>query len=134
MDLHRYLVGSQSVVLGNGNEEDIRCWNVPASIRCEEGISCSSLTLSMHLGCKFAFLSLVSLMKFGFDFSSCLDGLDILYGGNVFGHATVKNDFLVLDLDDNYNNNSPSIFVSYFNPNLESIKWHAKPVILAKIG
>ena len=39
-------------------------------------------------------------MKSGFDFSSCLDGLNILYGGNVFGHATLRNDFLVLDLDE----------------------------------
>jgi len=76
-------------------------------------------------------LSLVSLMKSGFDFSSCPDGSslslslvslmksdfgfscpngsNIVYGGNVFGHVTSKNDFLVLDLD-NYYNDSPSVW------------------------
>jgi len=63
-------------------------------------------------------------MKFGF--GSCPDGSDILYGGNVFGHATLKNYFLVLDLDNSYKNNSPSVFVSHFDSDLESIKWHAK--------
>ena len=47
-------------------------------------------------------LSLVSLMKSDFDFSSCLEGLDILYDGNAFGSTPLKNDFLVLDLDDCY--------------------------------
>ena len=64
-------------------------------------------------------------MKFGFGFSSCHDGLNILYGGNVFGHVTLRNDFLVLNLDESYNN-SHSVFVSYFDSDLESIKWHAK--------
>jgi len=70
-------------------------------------------------------------MKSSFSFSSCANGLDILYGGNVFGHATLKNDFLGLDLDDSYNNNSPSIFVSHFDSDLESIKLHAR---LGRIG
>ena len=42
-------------------------------------------------------------------------GLDIMYGGNVFGHATLKNYFLVLDLDDCYNNKTSSTFVSSYN-------------------
>jgi len=68
-------------------------------------------------------LCLVSL-KSSFSFSSCDDGLNIMHCSNVFGHATLKNDFLVLDLDDCYNN-SPSAFVSHLDSNLESIKWHA---------
>ena len=60
-------------------------------------------------------------MKSGFSFSSCPDGLNIMYGGNVFDHATLKNDFLVLDLDNCYNN-SLSVFVSSFNSDSESIK------------
>ena len=43
----------------------------------------------------------------------------------MFGHATLRNDFLVLDLDESYNN-SHSVFVSHFNSDLESIKWHAR--------
>ena len=70
-------------------------------------------------------LSLVSLIKSGFGFSSCDDGLNIMYGGNAFGHAALKNDFLVLDLDDHYNN-SYSGFVSHFNFDYETIKWHAR--------
>jgi len=50
-------------------------------------------------------LPLVSLMKLEFFFNSRIDGLDILYSGNVFGHATLKIGFLVLDLDNCYNIN-----------------------------
>ena len=66
-------------------------------------------------------LSSVSLMMSGFGFSCCFDCLDILYGGNVFGHATLKNNFLLLDFDDCYKNSHP-IFVSHFDSDLESIK------------
>jgi len=69
-------------------------------------------------------LSSGSLMKSGFGFSSCVDGLNIMYYDNVFGHTTSKNDFLVLYLDDCYNN-SHSAFVSHFGSDYESIKWHA---------
>ena len=41
-------------------------------------------------------------MKLGFQFVSRTDGLDILYGGNLFGHASLLDDFLVLDLDENF--------------------------------
>jgi len=44
------------------------------------------------------------LNRIGFTFDFHADGLDILYGGNLFGHAILKNNFLVLDLDDCYNN------------------------------
>ena len=44
-------------------------------------------------------MPLVSLIKSRFSFNSCTNGLDILYGDNVFGHAMLRNDFLVLDLD-----------------------------------
>ena len=74
--------------------------------------------------------SLVSLMKYGFSFNSCTYDFDILYGGNVFGHATLRNNFLVLDLDDCCNNSS-SVFVSHFDSNLESVKWHDR---LSHIG
>jgi len=70
-------------------------------------------------------LSLVCLMKLDLFFNSCSDGLNILYGGNVVGHPTLKNDFLILNLNDCYNNPS-SAFVSYFDPNFESIKRHAR--------
>ena len=43
----------------------------------------------------------------------------------MFGQATLKGDFIVLDLDDNYNNIS-SAYVSYFDSNSESVKWHAR--------
>ena len=76
-------------------------------------------------GMRVCLLSLVSLMKSDFGFSPWLDGLNIMHGGNVFGHVTLKNDFLALDLDNCYDN-SPSVFVSHFDSNLESIKWHAR--------
>jgi len=38
--------------------------------------------------------------------------IDILYGGNVFRHTTMRNDFLMLGLYDCHNN-SNSVFVSH---------------------
>ena len=64
-------------------------------------------------------------MKSDFGFCSFPDGLNIMYYGNVFGHATLKNNFLALDLDNCYDN-SPSAFVSSFNSDSESAKWHAR--------
>jgi len=120
VDFHRYLVGSQSIVLGNGSEEDVL------------GVGTCRLTLKggnklllfdalYAPEVRICLLSLVSLMKSGFGFSSCHDGLSILYCSYVFGHATLRNDFLVLDLDESYNN-SHSVFVSHFDSDLESIK------------
>ena len=78
------------------------------------------------LGMHVFLLSLVSLMKFDFSFNCSTNGLDILYDGSVFGHASLKNDFLVLDLDDCYNNMSSSVFVSNFGSDFKSIEWHAR--------
>jgi len=36
-------------------------------------------------------------MKLGVFFNSHTNNLEILHGGNVFGHTALKNDFLVLD-------------------------------------
>jgi len=85
------------------------------------------MMLCKHLGVQVCLLSLVSLMKLGFSFNSSTNGLNIMYGGNVFGYATLKNDFLVLDLDECYNNNkTSSTFVSYKDSFSDSVKWHAK--------
>ena len=53
------------------------------------------------------------------------NGLDI-NSGNVFGHATLMNDILVLDLDDCYNNKRSSAFISYTDSFSDSLKWHAR--------
>jgi len=51
-----------------------------------------------------------------------------MYGGNVFGHTTFKNDFLALELDDCYdnNNNTSSTFASYYDSFFDFVKWHAR--------
>ena len=53
-------------------------------------------------------------MRIGFSFGFCTDDLDLFYNGNLFGHATLKGDFIVLDLDNTYDNTSAA-FVSYFD-------------------
>ena len=66
-------------------------------------------------------------MKLGFQFVSCIDGLDIFYSGNLFGHASLVDDFLVLDLDNEYHsNNTSSIFVSFVDSDHDSVVWHAR--------
>ena len=50
-----------------------------------------------------------------------------MYGGNVFGHTTLKKDFFVLELDNCYDNNkTSSAFVSYNDSFSDSVKWHAR--------
>jgi len=111
-------------VLGNGSEEDVL------------GVGTYKLrlhgenTLLIHdaiyaLGEQVYLFSLVSSIKLGFFFNSDTDGLDILYGGNMFGHIKLKNDFLVLDLDDCHNNSS-SAFVSPYDSNFDFVTWHAR--------
>jgi len=72
-------------------------------------------------------VSYVSLMKLGFQFVSRTDGLDILYGGNFFGHAYLINDFIILDLDENYYSNKMSyVLVSSVDSNFDFMVWHAR--------
>jgi len=63
-------------------------------------------------------------MRIGFSFGYRTDGLDLVYNGNLFGHATLKGDFIVLHLDNTYDNTSAA-FVSYFDSNSESAEWYA---------
>jgi len=55
-------------------------------------------------------------MRLGFTFGFHPDGLDFFYYGNLFGQATLKVDFVILDLDDSYDKISFA-FVSYFYSN-----------------
>jgi len=70
--------------------------------------------------------------ELGFSFGFQTNGLDIFYNGNLFGHTTLQLDFIVLDLDNTYHNTS-SAFVSYFGSDSESVKWHARLAMWAKI-
>jgi len=58
----------------------------------EEGINCSFFSSIRSWDASWP-LSLVSLMKFDFGFSSCNDSLNILYSRNVFSQATLKEQF-----------------------------------------
>jgi len=61
-------------------------------------------------------------MRIGFSFSFRAGGLDLFYNGNLFGHSTLKGDFIIFD---NTYDNTSTTFVSYFDSNSKSIKWHA---------
>jgi len=86
VDFHRYPVGSQTVVLGNGSEEDVLGVGT-YKLRLRGGNTLLLYDALHALRVQACLLSLVSLMKLGFSFSSSTKGLDIMYGGNVFGHA-----------------------------------------------
>ena len=64
-------------------------------------------------------------MRIGFSFSFCTDGLDLFYNGNLFGHATLKGDFIVLNLENTYDNTF-AVYISYFDSNSASVKWYAR--------
>ena len=66
-------------------------------------------------------------MRIGFSFGFLTNGLDLFYNGKFFRHPTLKGDSIVLDLDNTYDNTS-SAFVSYFESNFESDKWHAQRI------
>jgi len=125
VDFHRYLVGSQTVVLGNGSEEDVLgVGTYKLRLRRGNDLLLHDPIYAPRVG--VCLLSLVSPMKLGFSFNSNTNGLDIIYGGNVFGHITLINDFLVLDLDDCYNNKTSFAFVSYNDSFFDSVKWHSR--------
>ena len=60
-------------------------------------------------------------MKIGFSFGFHADSLDLFYHGSLFGHVTLKGDFIILDLDNTYDNTSSTI-VSYFDCNSAFVK------------
>ena len=65
-------------------------------------------------------VSYVPFIKLGFTFGFRPNRLDLFHNGNLFGQATLKGDFIVLDLDNSYNNIS-STFISYFDSDSKSI-------------
>ena len=67
----------------------------------------------------------VSSKRIGFTFGFHPNGLYFFYNSNLFGHATLKGDFITFDFDESYNNIS-STFILYFDFDSESIKWHAR--------
>ena len=58
-----------------------------------------------------------------FFFGYHTDDLILSNNGNLFSHATLKGDFTVLDLDNTYDNTNIA-YVSCFDSNSESVKWH----------
>jgi len=65
-------------------------------------------------------VSYVSLIRLCFSFGFRPNGFDLFYKGNLFGQATLKGDFIVLDLEDSYS--ISSTFVSYFDSDYKSVK------------
>jgi len=53
LDFHPYLVGRETIVIGNSSEENV------LSIRTYQGIRCFSVILSMHGGCDIFFYQLL---------------------------------------------------------------------------
>ena len=124
VEFHRYLVGSQIVVLENDSEEDVlRVGTYQLKLR--EGNKLLLHHAFYAPGVRCSLVSYVSLVRLGFTFGFHPDGLDLFYNGNLFGQATLKEDFIILDLDDNYNNISFA-YVSYLDSNSQSVKWDAR--------
>ena len=132
VELHPCPVGSQTVTLGNGTAEDVLGVGT-YRLKLRGGNSLLLHDALYASGVRCSSVSYVSLMKLGFQFVSCIDGLDIFYCGNLFGHASLVDDFLVLDLDNQYySNNTSSVFVSSVDSNHDSVVWHLDLAILAK--
>ena len=61
--------------------------------------------------------------RFSFGFHT--NGLDMFYNVHLFGYAILKGDFIVLNLDNTYDNTS-STSISCFDSDSESAKWNAQ--------
>ena len=76
MEFHRYPMGSRTVVLGNGSEEDVLGVGT-YQLRFRGG---NKLLLhdALHApGVRYSLVAFVSLMKIGFSFGFHTDGLDL---------------------------------------------------------
>ena len=94
MNFHIHLIGSQIVVLGNDCEEDVvklRTYH----LMLHEG-AMLLLHNALHApGVRCSFLSFISESSLLFNFPLVV--LDIVYHGDLFGHATLKSVFNVMD-------------------------------------
>ena len=90
-------MGSHIDVLRHGSEEDVLGVGT-YQLRLREG---NKLLLHNALYAptvQCSLVSFVSLVRIGFSFGFCTDGLYLFYNGKLFGYATLKGDFIVLDL------------------------------------
>jgi len=112
-------VGSRTVILGNVSEENVIGVGT-YQLRLRGGNKMLFYNALFTPGVRCSLVSLVSLMRIGFSLSFRTDGLDLFYNGNLFGHATLKEDLIVVDLDNTYDNTSATCV-----SNSKSIKRHA---------
>ncbi|KAH9608961.1 hypothetical protein KSS87_006063, partial [Heliosperma pusillum] len=124
VDYHCFPVGSQTVMLGNGSEEDVLGTGT-YQIKLSGGNTMLLHDALYAPGVRCCLVSVISLLKLGFVFNFKDSSLDILYHGELFGRGILKNGFFVLDLDDFYDNSSYA-FVSRYDVDSDSVKWHAR--------
>ena len=109
MEFYCNSVGSQTAVLGNGSEEDVLgVGTYKLRLRRGNKLLLHDALYAPRVRCSL--VSFVLLMRISFSFSFRTDGLDLFYSGNLFGHATLKGDFIILDLDHTYDNTSLHMF------------------------
>jgi len=94
VEFHRYSVCSQTVILRNGNKEDVLGVGT-YQLRLRGGNKPFLHDALYAPGVQCSLVSFVSLMRIGFSFRFRTDGLDLFYNGNLFGHAILKGDFIV---------------------------------------
>jgi len=124
MKFYAYPVGSRTIVLGNDSEEDVLGVGT-YQLKPRAGNKLLLHDALYAAGVRWSLVSFVSLMRIGFSFDFHTDGLDLFYNGNLFCYTTLKRDFIILDLDNTYDNTSAA-FISYFHSNSEFVKWRAQ--------
>lgn len=125
VDFHKFVAGSRTMTLGNGSEEDVLgIGTYELKLRGGSVLLLHDALYAPGVNCCLIFV--FSLVKLGFSFNFMPDGLDIKYHDNVFGHGTFRDGFCVLDLDDNYYNNSSLAYASYVDDYSECVLWHTR--------
>jgi len=113
-------MGSRTILLENSSEQDV------IGVERYKLRFCGGNKLLLHNALyaprvRCSLVSFISLMRISFSLVIHPNCLYIFYNGNLFDHATSEGDYIVLNLNDNYDNTS-SIFISYFNSDSESVK------------
>jgi len=124
MEFNRYPMGSLTIILRNGSKEDVLRVGT-YQFRLHGGNKLLFHNAFYAPGVRCSLVSFVSLMRICFSFDFHTGGLNLFFIRNLFVHATLKRDFIILGLDNTYDNTSMA-FVSYFDSNSESDKWHAR--------
>jgi len=92
VEFHCYWVGSRTIVLENGSDEDVLGVGT-YQLRLHGGNKLLVRDALYAPGVRCSLVSFVSLMRIDFSFGFHSDGLDLFYNGNLFWPCYIERRF-----------------------------------------